>query len=55
MAVAPVPQAAPAKFARFVFVSGRVIVDAAVSGLSGVKPDCSAAAVSINLNVEPGG
>ena len=47
--------AVPAKFSRCVAVSCSVISDAAVSWLSGVKPACSAAAVSINLNVEPGG
>ncbi len=54
-AVGPGPHDAPPKFSSVAVLSGSGIRGAAVSWVSGVLPACSAAAVVITLNVEPGG
>ena len=51
----PAPQAAPPKFASVAVLSGNAIWAAAVSWVFSVAPDCSAAAVVMTLNVDPGG
>ena len=55
VAVGPPPQALPPKFSSVAVLSGSGIRGAAVSWVSAVAPACSAAAVVITLNVEPGG
>ena len=55
VAVGPPPQAEPPKFSSVAVLSGNAIRGAAVSCVFGVAPACSAAAVVITLNVEPGG
>lgn len=53
--VAPPPQRWPPKFSRVAVLPGSGICGAGVSWVSGLTPACRAAAVSISLNVEPGG
>ena len=54
-AVGPPPHGVPPKFSSVAVLSGSGISGRAVSAMSGVAPVCSAAAVVITLNVDPGG
>ena len=54
-AVGPPPHGVPPKFSNVAVLSGNGIRAAAGSWTSGVAPFCSAAAVVITLNVDPGG
>ena len=54
-AVGPPPHGVPPKFSSVAVLSGSGIRAAEVSWLSGVAPVCSAAAVVMTLNVDPGG